>query len=106
MGGWLGQSHTQGVGNVLLVLNDTKMLKWKQENEIYKRESKGFVTQPMETLGDVVRIILTAFPLVPGKNLQKPASKSLLEMLQNTKMLRKIFYFYTENFHMKSPSEK
>jgi hypothetical protein len=24
LGGWLGQSHTQGVGNVLLALNDTK----------------------------------------------------------------------------------
>ena len=36
LGGWLGQSHTQGVGNVLLVLNDTKRLKIKQEDEIYK----------------------------------------------------------------------
>jgi hypothetical protein len=46
-------------------------------------------------------MIWAAFPLVAGKNLQKPASKSLLEMLQNTHKVKKIFCFYTENFHMK-----
>jgi hypothetical protein len=49
---------------------------------------------------------LAAFPLVSGKNLQKPASKSLLEMLHNTTKLRKISVFYAEIFHMKSPSNK
>jgi hypothetical protein len=52
LGGWLGQSHTQGVGNVLLALNDTKkMLKCKKNNEIYKRRGKKFVTQPRSSWG-------------------------------------------------------
>jgi hypothetical protein len=49
---------------------------------------------------------LAAFPLVSGKNLQKLASKSLLEMLHNTTKLRKISVFYAEIFHMKSQSNK
>jgi len=52
LGGWLGQSHTQGVGNVLLALNEyKKLLKWKKNNEIYKRRGEGFVTQPRRLLG-------------------------------------------------------
>jgi hypothetical protein len=35
-------------------------------------------------LGKSCGWIWAAFPLVAGKNLQKPASKSLLEMLQKT----------------------
>jgi hypothetical protein len=77
------------------------MLKWKKNNEIYKRRGEGFVTQPRRLLGMSSEGILAVFPLVPGKNLQRTASKSLLEMLQNTKMLRKILCFYKENFHIK-----
>jgi hypothetical protein len=35
--------------------------------------------------------IWAAFPLVAGKFLQKPASKSLLEMLKNTTKVRENF---------------
>jgi hypothetical protein len=35
--------------------------------------------------------IWAAFPLVAGKFLQKPASKSLLEMLKNTTNVRENF---------------
>jgi hypothetical protein len=35
--------------------------------------------------------ISAAFPLVAGKFLQKPASKSLLEMLKDTTNVREIF---------------
>jgi hypothetical protein len=49
-------------------------------------------------LGKSSRVIWAAFPPLTGKNLQKTASKSLLEMLQNTpKMLQKISVF-TQKF--------
>jgi hypothetical protein len=46
-------------------------------------------------LGESSRVIWAAFPPLTGKNLQKTASKSLLEMLQNTPKLSKKNCFYT-----------
>jgi hypothetical protein len=46
--------------------------------------------------------IWAAFPLVAGKFLQKPASKSLLEMLKNTTKVRGKFSALTQKiFHTK-----
>jgi hypothetical protein len=47
-------------------------------------------------------LIWAAFPPLSGKNLQKTASKSLLEMLQNTHKMSKKFCFYTEIFYIKN----
>jgi hypothetical protein len=53
-------------------------------------------------LGESSRVIWAAFPPLTGKNLQKTASKSLLEMLQNTPKLSKNLCFYTEIFYIKN----
>jgi hypothetical protein len=37
LGGWLGQSHTQGVGNVLLALNDTKNAEMERKTMKFTR---------------------------------------------------------------------
>ena len=44
-------------------------------------------------LGESSRVIWAAFPPLTGKNLQKTANKSLLEMLQNTHKMSKFFLF-------------
>jgi hypothetical protein len=80
--------------------NESKKMKFTTE------EVRDSLPNQWRPLGMFWEWISAAFPLVPGKNLQKPASKSLLEMLQNTQKVKKIFCFYTENFHMKSPSKK
>ena len=49
-------------------------------------------------LGESPRVIWAAFPPLTGKNLQKTASKSLLEMLQNTPKLSKKISVFTHNF--------
>jgi hypothetical protein len=50
--------------------------------------------------------IWAAFPLVAGKFLQKPASKSLLEMLKNTTKVRGNFLPYHRKFPHKNLQEK
>jgi hypothetical protein len=58
-------------------------------------------------LGKSSKWFWAAYPLRSGNNLQKTASKSLLEMLQNTPNLSKNFCFYTEIFYIqKSENEK
>ena len=52
-------------------------------------------------LGESSRVIWAAFPPLTGKNLQKTASKSLLEMLQNTPKMSKKSVFYTEILYIK-----
>jgi hypothetical protein len=46
--------------------------------------------------------IWAAFPLVAGKLLQKPASKSLLEMLKNTLKCQRNFLFLHRKFPHKN----
>ena len=70
---------------------------WRKEGNRYPLKEGCF--------GVLYGWIRAAYLLVPGKNLQKPANKCLLEMLHNTKMLRKISCFYAEIFHIKSPSK-
>jgi hypothetical protein len=50
-----------------------------------------FVTQMKICVDEACGRIWAAFPLVAGKFLQKPASKSLLEMLKNTTNVRENF---------------
>jgi hypothetical protein len=58
-------------------------------------------------LGQSSKWFWTAYPLGSGNNLQKTASKSLLEMLQNTPKLSKKILFLHRNFlHKKSENEK
>jgi hypothetical protein len=49
-------------------------------------------------LGEACGRIWAAFPLVAGKFLQKPASKSLLEMLKNTTKVKGNFLPYHRKF--------
>jgi hypothetical protein len=50
--------------------------------------------------------IWAEFPLVAGKFLQKPASKSLLEMLKNTTKVRENFLLLHRKFPHKNLQEK
>jgi hypothetical protein len=50
--------------------------------------------------------IWAASPLVPGKFLQKPASKSLLEMLKNTTKVIGNFLPYHRKFPLKNLQDK
>jgi hypothetical protein len=50
--------------------------------------------------------IWAEFPLVAGKFLQKPASKSLLETLKNTTKVRENFLFLHRKFPHKNLQEK
>jgi len=50
--------------------------------------------------------IWVAFPLVAGKFLQKPTSKSLLEMLKNTTKVRENFLLLHRKFSHKNLQEK
>jgi hypothetical protein len=50
--------------------------------------------------------IWAKFPLVAGKFLQKPASKSLLEMLKNTTKVRENFLLLHRKFSHKNLQEK
>jgi hypothetical protein len=51
-------------------------------------------------LGKSSKWFWAAYPLRSDDNLQKTASKSLLEMLQNTLNLSKNLCFYTEFFYI------
>jgi hypothetical protein len=50
--------------------------------------------------------IWAAFPLVASKFLQKPASKSLLEMLKNTTKVRENFLLLHRKFPHKKSARK
>jgi hypothetical protein len=102
LGGWLGQAHSQGVGNKIALQI------YRNMNEIAMKCTKIYTRKTLEIrypseicLLKACGRIWAAFPLVAGKFLQKPASKSLLEMLKNTTNVKKIFCFNTENFHTK-----
>ena len=57
-------------------------------------------------LGESSRVIWAAFPPLTGKNLQKTASKGLLEMLQNTPKMSKKFLFLHKFFYIKILNKK
>ena len=94
------------------------MAEMKQENASLKGTSRGLTTmlekmrkrrESYPTIVEAFEVlcgwILATYLLVTGKNLQKPASKCLLEMLHNTTKFRKKIVFYAEIFHIKSPNE-
>jgi hypothetical protein len=81
---------------------DKRMNEIMKENLDLQGEELGDSYPTQEWfLGESSRVIWAAFPPLTGKNLQKTASKSLLEMLQNTPKLSKNFCFYTEIFYIK-----
>jgi hypothetical protein len=64
LGGWLGQSHTQGVGNVKLVLNDTqKLLKWKETKKFTRGEVRDSLPNQGSSWGSLEKKIWQRFPL-------------------------------------------
>ena len=71
LGGWLGQAHSQGVGN-------RKALQMYKENSQNVQNILGKVLEIRYPKGDVVSEVYGRIraesPLVPGKFLQKPAS--------------------------------
>jgi hypothetical protein len=91
LGGWLGQAHSQGVGNELALQIYKKINEIIQNVQKYTRKTLE-IRYPNEIcLVKACGRIWAAFPLVAGKFLQKPASKSLLEMLKNTTNVRENF---------------
>ena len=60
------------------------------------------VTQVKYALAEACGRISTAFPLVAGKFLQKPTSKSLLEMLKTTTNVTENFLPYHRKFSYKN----
>ena len=78
-----------------------------KENLGIQGKSWEIVTQPKGFVGEVFLMILSnVFPLLSGMYLQKTASKSLLEMLQNTpNMLQKISVF-THKFYIEKSELK
>ena len=71
MGGWLGQAHSQGVGNKKAL----QMYKENSQNVQNLLEKLLEIRYPKEDyVGEAYGRFRAESPLVPGKFLQKPAS--------------------------------
>jgi hypothetical protein len=72
----------------------------KESLEFERRRVEKWLPNQRMDVGKSSRWFWVAYPLRSVNNLQKTASKSLLEMLQNTPNLSKNLCFYTEIFYI------
>ena len=92
----------------MLVYNDTKKNQWnrRRKHEFTKGKVRNSLPNQGRFLGKFWGRIWAAFPLVSGKNLQKPASKKLAGNAAKHTQSQENFLFLDRKFHMKSPSKK
>ena len=89
-----------------MIMDPKEWRKYEKKLGIWRREVEKMLPNQRIVVGKSSRWFWAAYPLGSGNNLQKTASKSLLEMLQNTPKLSKKNCFYTEIFYIqKSENE-